>query len=59
MQLVNNHKMQIPKKFGPIGMVRQNTGVQHIGIAQDNARLLADSLALGLRRIPVINRRWH
>ena len=54
MQLVNNDVAQVLERLGPLGVVRQNAGVQHVGIGKHHVGAFADGAAGVLRRVPVV-----
>ena len=54
MQLVDDDVAQILEQLGPARVVRQDAGVQHVGIGQHDVGALADGLAGVLRRIAIV-----
>ncbi|MEI2690010.1 MAG: hypothetical protein V9H69_09945 [Anaerolineae bacterium] len=54
MQLVQHHVAQPSQQFGPLGVVRQDAGVQHVRVAEDDTGLPADAGALALRGVAVV-----
>ena len=57
MQFVNNDILQVRKELLPLGVMRQDSGVQHIRVGDDNMPLLADGLTRVIRGIAVIGER--
>ena len=57
VQFVDDHKTQVAQKLSPQGVMRQDAGMEHVGVAQDDLGFFAHRLAFGLGRIAVINRR--
>ena len=55
VHLVDDDEAQAAEELSPVGMVRQDAGVEHIGVGKDDAGLLADQGALALRCVAVIN----
>ena len=45
MQFINDDEFQIHKQFLPLGVMRQNARVQHVGIGDNNVPLPANGLA--------------
>ena len=56
MQLVDHDVAQILEEPRPTGVVRQHSGVQHIGIGQHDAGSAANGSACVLRRVAVIGK---
>ena len=54
VQLVQHHVAQAAQQFGPLRMVGQDAGVQHVGIRQDGTCLASDAAALALRGVAVV-----
>ena len=54
VQFVDYDVAQILEDAGPASMVRQNAGVQHVRIGQDNVALLADGFARVAGRVTVV-----
>ncbi len=54
MQFVNNDPAQVFKEIRPAGMVRQDAGVEHVGVADQEPDVLADSPAPGRVRIAIV-----
>ena len=46
VHFINHNKAQIAEEVRPVRMMRQDAGMKHVGIAQDDARVLADQAAL-------------
>ena len=42
VHFVDDDKTQMTKKVGPFGVMRQDGGVQHVGIGEDESRLNAN-----------------
>jgi len=53
MKLINNYIPQVGKELLPLGMVGQNTCMEHVRVC-DHVALLADCLSRVIRRIAVI-----
>ena len=54
VQFVDDHIAQVAEQFGPLQMVRQDTGVQHVGVGEEQAGALAGRGALTLWRVAVV-----
>jgi len=54
VQLIDDEVAQVLEQLGPFGVVRQNAGVQHVGIGEDDVGALADGFARILRRVAVV-----
>ena len=54
VQLVKDDVTQAAEEAHPAGVVRQDAQVQHIGIGDEDARLVADGSAVALRRVAVV-----
>ena len=54
VQLVDDHVLQVLEQAGPLGVVRQDARMQHVGIGDHDLRLLADGLAHAGRRVAVV-----
>ena len=48
VQFVDDHEFQVAEEVGPVGVMGQDTGVQHVGIGQQDAGVLADGRAVAL-----------
>jgi len=55
MQFVDHDVFEVDKKLLPLGVVRQNARVQHVGIGDDNVPLPADGPARVIGCIAVIS----
>src|SRR5207253_1392568 len=53
MQLVHYHIPQVLEELCPTGVMRQDSGVQHVRIRKDHVRALPDGFAGVLRRVPI------
>ena len=42
MHLVDDHEAQVAQEIRPVGVVRQDAGVQHVGVGEDDAGVFAD-----------------
>ena len=42
VHFIDDDEAQAAEEFHPVGVVRQDAGVKHVGVGQDDARLLAD-----------------
>ena len=56
VQLIQHHIVQIGKKIFPVGVIGQNAGVYHVGVAQDQAALATDTGAVGGGGVAVVGR---
>src|ERR1041384_5888326 len=56
MRFVNDHKAQTGEEIAPVGVMRQDACMEHIGIAQYDMSIFTNRGAGRLRRIAVINR---
>src|SRR6187455_1351548 len=56
VQLIDNNILQIFEKLHPLSVVRQDAGVQHIGVAHDHVPLRTDRPASVLRSVAVIGK---
>ena len=54
VQFVDDDELQILQQLGPLGVVRQDPGVQHVGIAENDMRATPNRTARILRRIPIV-----
>ena len=54
MDLVNDDKAQVFEQFDPLGVMRENTGMQHVWIGDDDMPRLPDRTPCRAGRIPVI-----
>ena len=54
MQFVDDDELEVLEQLGPAWMVREDPGVQHVGIAEDDLSLAADGAARILRRVAVV-----
>ena len=54
---VNDDEFQVAEKVAPVGVMRENPCVKHIGIAQHDAGVLADGGALMIEECR--RRRWQ
>ena len=55
VHFIDDYEFQVAKKLRPIGVMRQNAGVEHIGVGKDDVRIFADGGAVALRCIPIVN----
>ena len=55
MHLVDDHIAQVAQETRPLGVLRQDAGVQHVGIRQDEVRLAAQFLARARRRVAIVD----
>ena len=46
MHLVDDHKLQMLEEFRPASVMGQNSGVQHVGIGDNQVSVLANSEAV-------------
>ena len=56
VQLVDHDVAQVFKRAGPFGVVRQDSGVQHVRIGQDHVPALANCFARVAGRIAVVGK---
>ena len=54
VQLVDHDVAQVLERLGPLGVVRQDARVQHVGIGEHHVGALADGAARVLRRVAVV-----
>ena len=54
VELVDDHKLQAREKAAPPGVVRQQSGVQHVGVGHDDVAAFADGGPATGRRIAVV-----
>ena len=59
VDFVDDDDAQAAEKLGPVGVVRQDAGVQHVGVAEQQSGAFADAFALALRRVAVVGRHGH
>ena len=54
VQLVDHDELEVLEKLRPARMVRQDPGVQHVGVAQHDVRLAANRAACIRRRVAIV-----
>ena len=54
VKFVHHHVLQVGKELLPLGVVRQDAGVQHVRVGDHHVALLADRLPGVVRRVAVI-----
>ena len=59
VQFVDHHEAQLGQEPAPLGMMRQHAGVQHVGVGDDDAPLLARRDAGRRRRVAVVRAGGH
>ena len=59
VQLIDHHVAQVFKQALPLGVVRQDARVQHVGIGDHQIAAGADGLARVLRRVAVVGEGAH
>jgi len=59
VKFINHHKLQILKEGNPFRMMREDAGVEHVGVGDHNIPLRADGLSSILRCVPVIGEGRH
>ncbi len=59
MQFINDNVFEIDEEFLPFGVMRQNAGMQHVGIGDDYMPLFADGLTRIVRRIAIIGESFN
>jgi len=59
MHLIYDHEAQGPEEIFPSGVVREDTGVEHVGIGHNDLGLFADQLTCMRRRIAIIDIRGN
>src|SRR6185369_12421145 len=57
MSLIDDNETQVCKEVAPVGVMRQNAGVEHIRVRQYDTRVLADERPRRGRSIAVIDGR--
>ena len=56
VQFVDDDVAEIFEEFGPAGVVRQDAGMQHVGVGQHQIRTLPDGLARVLRGVAIVSK---
>ena len=56
MHLVDDHEAQVPEKVRPVGVVRQDAGVQHIRVGKNDLSIFTDGRAVGWGGVAIVNR---
>jgi hypothetical protein len=56
VQLINHHVLEIFKKLHPLGVMRQDAGMQHVGIADHDVSLGANGLAGVLGGVAIVRK---
>ncbi len=56
VHFVDDHKAQMAEKIHPVGVMRQNAGMEHIGVGKNQPRRFTDGGTFGGWSIPIINR---
>src|SRR6185503_16247953 len=56
VQLIDDDVLQVLEKLHPLGMVRQDARVEHVGVADDDVSLRTDRPASVLRSVAVIGK---
>ena len=56
MRLIDDDIAQVAEELGPERVVRQDAGVEHVGVGQQHASAAADAAARGLGRVTVVSR---
>ncbi len=59
MRLINDNIFQIGKKISPIGMMRQNPRMEHIGVGKEDAGVLTDGSAVGGSCVAIVDGGIH
>jgi len=59
VELVDDDIAKVLKEGGPLGVVRQDPGVEHIGVRQHEVRPRADGTPRVLRRVAVVREHPH
>ena len=57
VQLVDHDVAQVLEEPDPLGVVRQDAGVEHVRVGDDDVAGLADAAAHGGRRVAVVGER--
>ena len=52
---IDDDKAQVGEEVAPVGVMRQDARVKHVGIGQNDARILADGGAVFLRSVAIID----
>ena len=55
VSFINDDEAQIGEEIAPVGVMRQNPRVKHVGVAQHDARVLADGRAVFLRGVTIVD----
>ena len=59
VHLINDNELQVAKKVRPIGVMGQDSGVEHIRVGKDNMGILADCRPVGLGCFAIVNARFQ
>ncbi len=59
VQLIDHHVAEVFEKALPLGVVRQDACVQHVGIGDHQIAARANGLARVLRRVAVVSKGAH
>src|SRR6185369_10781783 len=59
MGFINDDELQVGEEVVPVGMMRQDAGVQHIWIGEHNACVLANGWAVLCGSIAIVNGGWE
>ena len=54
VQFVDDDVAQVFEQLGPLGVMRQDAAVQHVGIGEDDVGALADGAAGVLRSVAIV-----
>ncbi len=52
---VNDDEFQVREEVAPVGVMRQDSRVEHVGIGQDDAGVFTNGRAVGLRSVAIVD----
>ncbi len=55
VRFVDDDVFQVGEEIGPVGVMRQDAGVEHVGVGEDDARTGTDLGAVGGGRVAVVD----
>jgi hypothetical protein len=55
VHLINYNESQIAEKVRPVGVMRQNSGMEHVGVGENDIGVFTDNRTMGLGRIAVVD----
>ena len=56
---VDDNEFEVGKKIAPVGVMRQDTRVQHVWICENDAGSFTNGRAMRLRRVTVVDGRYQ